>query len=118
MMGQRSEDAGMNIQIEVRGIVFDTVRCSAYIDTKQMSSITLASNYIYTKGSTIHWDDEASHGMCTHRCTKSEIRMLYDILKGADIHNWVCLGRNVEITPQIKERVLKMMKNIPEYCLS
>ena len=110
MTSQESGDARISIDVEVRGIVFDTVRCSAYINTERLGSITLASNFMYTKGSTIHWYDEASHGMCTHPCTKSEIRALYDILKGIDIHNWISLGRNPQITPEIKEKVLRLMR--------
>ena len=109
MTSQESGDARISIDVEVRGIVFDTVRCSAYINTERLGSITLASNFMYTKGSTIHWYDEASHGMCTHPCTKSEIRALYDILKGIDIHNWIGLGRNTQITLEIKEKVLRLM---------
>ena len=109
MTSQESGDARINIDVEVRGIVFDTVRCSAYINTERLDSITLASNFMYTKESTIHWYDEASYGMCTHPCIKSEIRALYDILKGIDVHNWIRLGRNTKITPEIKEKVLRMM---------
>ncbi len=109
MMGQESGDAKINIHVEVKGIVFDTVRCSAYIDTSRLGSITLASNFMYTKGSTIHWYDEASHGMCTHPCTKSEIRALYDILKDINARNWIRLGSNTQITPEIKGKILKMI---------
>ena len=108
-MSQESEGERISIHVEVKGIVFDTVRCSAFIDTSRLGSITLASNFMYTKGSTIHWYDEASHGMCTHPCTKCEIRALYDILKDIDAHNWIPLGSNTQITPEIKGKILKII---------
>ena len=79
MMGQESGDAKINIHVEVKGIVFDTVRCSAYIDTSRLGSITLASNFMYTKGSTIHWYDEPATG-CAHilaQKARSELYMTF-----------------------------------------
>ena len=114
MFGQKAGDARMDINVEVHGIIFDTVRCSAYIDTRSLSSITLASNFMYVRGSAIHWVDEASHGMCTHLCTKSETRALYEILKGIDLQHWIRLGNDRKVTPQIKDTVLKMISEYLE----
>ena len=114
-MSSELGDARTYFNVEVRGIVFDTVRCSAYIDTSRLGSITLASNFRYITESTIHWDDESSYGMCTHQCTKSEIRTLYGILKGIDVHNWIRLGSGTKtITPEIKEIILRMMREYIE----
>jgi len=116
MMSSELGDERTYFDVEVRGIVFDTVRCSAYIDTRKLGSITLASNFRYITESTIHWVDEASHGMVTHLCTKSETRTLYGILKGIDIDNWIRLGSGPKtITPEIKEIILRMMREYIEF---
>ena len=106
----RMNDDWMDETIEVRKLVFDTVKCSAYIRPKEPDSIVLISNFSYVTASSIHWMDEASYGMCSHRCTPEEAAEFYELLKESKVEDWRFTGglRNIPVTKKVKERVLEI----------
>ena len=109
----RIGDAWMDGQLEIDGILFDTVKCSAYYRPKEPNRIVLVSNFRYTGNSSIHWWDEASYGMCTHPCTKEEIGNLYQVLKDIPLSKWHFsspLGY-VRVTEEIRQEALDILKN-------
>ena len=104
MLDYSSGDAWMDKLVAVR-IVYDTVQCSACFRVRDMSSIDLISNFRFVSKSSLHWYDEASHGMCSHHCTKSELIDLYDILKGVNIGDWKDFnGNDINFNSEYKER--------------
>lgn len=114
MFNCSSGDAWMNEVVAVK-IVYDTVQCSACFRPRDMSSVNLISNFRFVGKSSIHWCDEASHGMCSHHCTKSELRDVYEILKGVDVGNWKDFnGNDINFKPEYKERTLKSLREYVE----
>jgi hypothetical protein len=59
--------------------------------------------------------DEASHGMCTHRCTPEEFALIYELLKASKVEQWRFLGdlRSVPVTEDVKTGVLETIRNYP-----
>ena len=107
----RIKDAWKDGQFEIEDIMFDTVKCSAYYRPKEPNSIVLASNFRYTKNSSVHWWDEASYGMCTHPCTKEELGSLYQILKDIPLDKWHFSSplQYVRVTEEIKQEALNIL---------
>ena len=109
----RMGDAWMDGGFEVKGILFDTVKCSAYYRPKEPDKIVLASNFMYTRDSSIKWWDEASYGMCTHPCTKEETADLYHILQDIPLDEWHFSGAfsKVRVTEEIRQKALEIIRN-------
>ena len=108
----RETDEWLGGQIETDIFIFDHARCTAFIPLKDLNGVTLASNFIHVGASSIKWEDEASHGMCTHRCTKEEVAVLYEIIKDADPSGWHCsyiFGRK-KVTAEMKEKLLELIR--------
>lgn len=113
-----SGDAWMDEVVAVR-IVYDTAQCSACFRVRNMSSIDLISNFCHVGKSSLRWIDEASYGMCSHHCTKSELIDLYEILKAADISNWKDFnGNDINFKPEYKEIALKNLREYIEVWLT
>ena len=112
----RLGDAWMDGSFEVKRLVFDTVQCSAYYSPKEPERIVLASNFRYTRNSTIHWWDEASYGMCTHPCTKEETGELYHVLGDLPLENWQFTGslRHVMVTEEIRQKALEILRDFSQ----
>ena len=112
----RLGDAWMDGSFEVKRLVFDTVQCSAYYSPKEPERIVLASNFRYTRNSTIHWWDEASYGMCTHPCTKEETGELYHVLGNLPLENWQFTGslRHVMVTEEIRQKALEILRDFSQ----
>ncbi len=104
-------DAWMDEELEVKGLLFDTAKCTAYYRPKEPDHIVLISNFMYTSNSSIHWWDEASYGMCTHPCTKEESRKLYQILKDTTLDQWHFTGgiKYVRVTEKIRKKALELL---------
>ena len=109
----RIGDDWMDDTIEVSGLIFDTVKCSAYLRLGKPASIVLISNFHYTTGSSVHWMDEASYGMCSHACSPEEVAEVYELLKKSEVDQWEHSGglRVIPVTKEIKEKVLKLLEN-------
>lgn len=75
----------MNRDIRIDNVVFDTVKCTAYISPQGMASAILVSNLSCIGASTKEWVDEASYGVCTYRCMiKEELAELAECIKDLD----------------------------------
>lgn len=108
----RMKDEWMDEIIEVRGLVFDTARCSAYLRPNNPERVNLESNFHYTKDSSVHWFDEASYGMCTHFCTKEEISSVLELLKRTELKQWrFTLGlAKIPVKQEVKDKVIKLIE--------
>ena len=102
--------------IEVRWLEFDTVQCTASFRPKNPDPFYLLSNLSRVGNSSIEWMDEASHGMCTHRCTKEEIAAVCALLQDAAPDRWKYIGglKDVAVTEEAKTGVLKMLREYLE----
>ncbi len=109
----RMGDAWMEGGFEVKGLLFDTAKCSAYYRPKEPDKIVLASNFTYTGDSSIKWWDEASYGMCTHPCTKEETVDLYHILQDIPSDKWHFTGafRNLRVSEEIRQKALEILRD-------
>ena len=101
--------------IEVSRLEFDTVTCTASFSPKEPGKVCLLSNLSRVGNSSVEWMDEASHGMCTHRCTPEEFALIYELLKASKVEQWRFLGdlRSVPVTEDVKTGVLETIRNYP-----
>jgi hypothetical protein len=106
------DDLGKLRQLEIKNMVYDTAKCSAYIHfrAKQVESFVLVSNFNSTHDSKIKWFDEASYGMCTHFFEKEEGPELIDLLKTIAIENWVATYPKGRITLRLRDEILELIR--------
>ena len=99
--------------IEVRGLIFDTAKCYAYLRPREPERISLESNFHYTKESSVHWFDEASYGMCTHFCEKEELPLVLELLKGTEPGQWrfTLKMEKTPVTQEVKDKILELIEN-------
>ena len=107
----RVGDDWLNEPLEVNGLIFDTAKCTAFLQPKEPEKIVLASNFMHTSNSSIHWMDEAGHGMCTHRCSAEEVAQMYELLQRSEVDQWKYTAglRNIPVTKEVKEKVLNLI---------
>lgn len=104
--------------IRIDNVIFDTVKCTAYISQQGMVSAILVSNLSSIGNSTKEWTDEASYGVCTYRCMVDELAELAECIKDLDWRWTKGMGsmdidyESGKVDYKTRERVMNKLTNL------